>query len=164
MSLYKKLKYFLLPAAFWFIVFGCGLEDLADYSTPGSTYQSYIRHAQTLRIVADHRSYRRVIRCFTPEDQRWFENNFKRLKKLPHVEIEEDIYRHLYLTKRKAYIFGRAVVPAGPDPEAEFEIEKISEEQALLRVENFEQDIRMVKGPRGWSMKGMFGLAGQMQE
>ena len=161
------LKFFLsyITAGLLLALFsGCGLEDLADYSSPGASYESYLRHAKTLRINADHRSYRRAIRCFTEEDRNWFESNFTLLKKLDGVEIEEDVYRHLYLTKRKAYIFGRAVVPRGPDLWAGYEIEMIDEENAVLSVEGYDEKIDMVKTSRGWQMRGLFGIRDKVQK
>ncbi len=159
-----KIKYLLLFAAAFILTSGCGLEDLADYSTPEATYESYLQHAKTLRIVADHRSYRRAIRCFTDEDRRWFESNFTLFEDLPRGELEEDIYRHLYKTKRQAYIFGRAVVTAGPDLYADYEIEQLSEERAAVRVEGFEDEIEMIKTSWGWQMKGLFGIREEVQE
>ncbi len=143
---------------------GCGLEDLADYSTPESTYESYLRHSATLSIVADHRSYRRAINCFSRTDRRWFSRNFERLKELDGVEVEEDIYRHLYRTKRKAYIFGKAVVPAGPSLDSEYNIKKLSPEEALLEVEDFEKDIKMIRERRGWRIKGLFGISEKLEQ
>ncbi len=164
MQMYVKIKYFMMFAAAFLFITGCGLEDLADYSTPRATYESYILHSKTLRIVADHRSYRRAVRCFTDEDRSWFESNFTLLKDLPWVEVEEDIYRHLYKTKRQAYLFGRAVVPAGPDLYADYEIRQLSDDEAVIAVEGFEDEIEMVKTSWGWQMKGLFGIREKVQE
>ncbi|MGM0568193.1 MAG: hypothetical protein ACQESB_03120 [Elusimicrobiota bacterium] len=164
---YKKIKTLLTKAAVLALIFtaaGCSLENLADYSTPRKSYESYVRHAKTLRIVADHRNYRRAIRCFSDEDRNWFEKNFRLLKELPEFELEEDIYRHLYLTKRKAYVFGRALVPAGPPLDADYEVEEISDNEAVVKIEGYETPIQMIKSSDRWQMKGLFGLKEKVSE
>jgi major membrane immunogen (membrane-anchored lipoprotein) len=55
------------------ISYGCKQAGLSDYSTPEGTYKTYLKQAKTLRVVADHRYYRRAIRCFTEENRDWFE-------------------------------------------------------------------------------------------
>ena len=164
---YKKIKNFLIKAAIPALIFtfaGCSFEDLADYSTPRKSYESYVRHAKTLRIVADHRNYRRAIRCFRDEDRDWFEKNFRLLKELPEFELEEDIYRHLYLTKRKAYIFGRALVPAGPPLDADYEVEEISENEAIVKIDGYEEPVKMIRSSDRWQIKGLFGLKEKVSE
>ena len=146
------LTVFLFLAAF---LTACQQRGLYDYSTPESTYRTYIEQARTLRIVADHRHYRRAIRCFTDSDRRWFEKNFD---KIP-IEREDHLYSDLYRTKQQAYVFGRAVVAAGPDPDEEkLVFTEVSPDVTELEVEGYERTIKFVRTGRGWLIKGLFGL------
>ena len=133
----------------------CEQKGMYDYNTPEATYRTYVEQARTLRVVADHRHYRRAIRCFTDEDWRWFQSNFDSLE----FDREEDVYGSLYRTKRMAYAFGRAVVPAGPSPdEKEHVFTKVSPGVYELEVRGHPERIRFVESRRGWLIEGLFGL------
>ncbi len=134
---------------------GCGDAGLYDYSTPEGVFETYLEQARTLAVVADHRHYRRAIRCFTDSVWEWFEENYETLP----ADREEDVYENLYRTKQKAYVFGRAVVPAGPplDPD-EYTFSEVSEDIWELSVEGYPETIRFVRTRRGWGIEGLFGL------
>ncbi len=138
-----------------FLVAGCGEDDLYDYSSPMGTYETYREQAKTLRIVADHRHYRRAIRCFTVEDRRWFEKNYD----IIDFDREEHIYENLYKSKKKAYVFGRAVVPEGPPPEEDdFEFEEVSSDEYRLQVSGYPEEIKFIRENGEWRMSGLFGV------
>ncbi len=132
---------------------GCKQRGLSDYSTPEATYKTYLEQAKALRIVGDQRNYRRAIRCFSDDDWKWFEKNYDNIK----CEKEE-LYKDLFKSKKCAYVFGRAIVPAGPSPDqGEFEMEKTSD-SAVLTVKGYSEKIEFVKADRGWVMIGFFGI------
>ncbi|MFH1414530.1 MAG: hypothetical protein ABIH89_00375 [Elusimicrobiota bacterium] len=133
---------------------GCGQKNLWDYSTPEAMYKTYRDQAKVLRLVADDRNYRRAIRCFTEEAGKWFEKNYDK------IEIEkEEVYEKLYLSKKFAYVFGRGIVPAGPDPDQEvYEFSNITSDSAQLKVEGYEKNIELVKKGRNWQIVGLFGV------
>ena len=134
---------------------GCQQKGLSDYTTPEATYSTYIEQAKTLRIVGDHRHYRRAIRCFTDKDWKWFEKNYDRIE----VDKEKEIYDNLYKSKKMAYVFGRAVVAAGPSPDEEdYTIKEISDSKAEIKVKGYPNKIELVKSKRGWQIVGLFGI------
>ncbi|MFC2061422.1 hypothetical protein ACFLUV_02820 [Elusimicrobiota bacterium] len=136
---------------FW----GCQQKELSDYSSPESTYKTYVRQAKTLRVVCDHRHYRRAIRCFTDEDWKWYEKNYDKIE----ADKEEYVYENLYKSKKRAYVFGRSVVLVGPSPdEEEYEIETKTSDKAVLRVKGYPEEINMIKTSRGWQIVGLFGV------
>ncbi len=136
-----------------FLPSGCQQKGLSDYSTPLATYKTYIEQAKALRVVADHRNYRRAIRCFTNEDRKWFEKNYN------DIEFEkEEFYKNLYKSKKFAYVFGRTVVLSGPSPDEEnYKIEK-SSDSVQLRIKGYSKEIKFIKTNRGWQMVGLFGV------
>lgn len=143
-------------------LFTCGLsllsceqKGLSDYTTPEATYKTYVEQAEALRVVADHRNYRRAIRCFTAEDWKWYEKNYDRIE----CDREEELYKTLYKTKKQAYVFGRTVVLLGPSPdEEEYVFKEISAEEQELQVKGYPEKIKFVKTGRNWQMIGLFGV------
>jgi hypothetical protein len=133
---------------------GCKQSGLADYNTPKSTYDTYRAQAIVLRVVADHRNYRRAIRCFSKEDRKWFENNFDK------IEFEkEEFYENLYKSKKLAYIFGTVVVSSGPLPDIEeFTIDQISPSEAAISVPGYPSKIKLVLAGNKWRISGLFGI------
>lgn len=137
------------------ISLSCQQKGLSDYTTPQATYKTYVEQAKALRVVADHRNYRRAIRCFTKEDWKWYEKNYDKIK----CDREEEIYKSLYKTKKYAYVFGRSVVLSGPSPDEEdCTFKEISSEEQELRVKGFPEKIKFVKTRRGWQIAGLFGV------
>ena len=133
----------------------CQQAGLYDYSTPEATYNTYREQARTLRVAADHRHYRRAIRCFTDDDWEWFEENFETIP----ADREEGVYEYLYRTKKQAYVFGRGVVPHGPPLDEErFTFTDTGAGAVELRVEGYPRVIRFVPSSRGWAIEGVFGL------
>jgi hypothetical protein len=134
---------------------GCQQRGLADYSSPEATYNTYRDQVQTLRVVADHRHYRRAIRCFTKDDWKWFEKNYDKIK----IEKEKHVYDNLYKSKKLAYVFGRSVALKGPSPDEEdFTFEKKSEDKVILRVKGYPEEIVFIKTKSGWQISGLFGI------
>jgi hypothetical protein len=151
---HKLLKIFSILFSMAFLS-GCKQKGLSDYTTPAATYKTYIEQAKALRIVADHRNYRRAIRCFTKEDRKWFENNYEKLE----FEKEEEIYNVLYKTKRLAYVFGKAIVPIGPSPdEKEYNVDSKGETEVMLSVKGYPDPIKIIKEEKNWVLVGLFGI------
>ncbi|NLB34458.1 MAG: hypothetical protein GX817_01335 [Elusimicrobia bacterium] len=146
----------------------CQQTGLYDYSSPEATYETYLEQSKTLSVVADPRHYRRVIRCFSKKDWKWFETNFERIP----ADREEGVYESLSKTKRMAYVFGRGIVPYGPPLDEEnFSFESSSKENGsnpsdhvVLSVEGYPQKINFSKESRGWVICGLFGVRDSLEE
>ncbi len=134
---------------------GCEQADIAEYSTPEAVYETYRQEAKTLRVVADHRSYRRAIQCFLKEERDWFEEHYNDID----IEKEEEVYNNLYRSKQLAYVMGRSVIPAGPSPDEEnYSIEKISDFKAKLTVNNYPEEIVLIKKNDNWVFESLFDV------
>jgi len=147
----KRLLFFSLTVVFFW---GCHQKGLSSYQSPQDTYRTYARQSETLRVVADHRHFRRIIRCFTKADRKWFNKNFDSIK----FDREEYVYENLYKTKKKAYVFGRAVVGLGPSPdEKEYTFTEINPDEAELTVKGYAKKIKFIKEGDEWKIVGLFG-------
>lgn len=157
----ENIVIMILLVSLGFPISGCQQKGLSDYSTPQDTYKTYLNQAKTLRVVADHRHYRRVIRCFTDEDWQWFEKNYDKIE----FDKEEDVYNSLYKSKKIAYVFGRSVVLMGPSPEEEdYTFEEILPEEVRLKVNGYPEMIKFIKTKRGWQIVGLFGVREKITE
>ncbi|MEA3506845.1 MAG: hypothetical protein U9R36_05095 [Elusimicrobiota bacterium] len=151
----KNIRFILFISVIPFITYGCQQVDLAEYDTPGSAYETYLQQARTLRVVADHRHYRRAIRCFTKENREWFEENYQIIP----ADREEEVYENLYRTKQYAYVFGRSVVLEGPSPDnKEYTVTALSDDSARIEVEGYGRDIELVKVDDSWQITDLFGV------
>ncbi|MGM0441242.1 MAG: hypothetical protein ACQEQC_02345 [Elusimicrobiota bacterium] len=149
----KYIVFFLLILGI--LSSGCKQTDLSEYNNPEGVYETYRRAAQTLRVVADHRFYRRAIRCFKKEDWEWFEENYDTID----IEKEEEVYQNLYRSKKLAYVMGKSVVPAGPPVDEEnYSVEKINSGKAQIKVDNYPEKITLVKEGDKWVFEDLFGI------
>ncbi len=151
----KLLKYILIVSIAAGLSFGCQQAGLSDYSSPEGTYKTYLEQAKTLRVVADHRYYRRAIRCFMEENRKWFEQNYDSI----FCNKEPGVYNNLYKTKKYAYVFGRSVVPAGPSPEnKDYSVNREAEDLAIITVSGYKEEIILKKVEDSWKITGLFGV------
>jgi hypothetical protein len=150
-----KTSLLIFPIIITLLFAGCQQKGLSDYSTPEATYKTYVMQAKALRVVADHRNYRRAIRCFTDNDRKWFEKNYDKIK----IDKEEELYKSLYKTKKQAYVFGRSVVLLGPSPDEEhYTFKEISPEEVELQVKGYPKKIKLIKTRRDWQIVGLFNV------
>lgn len=139
---------------------GCRQKHMSDYTTPEATYKTYQVQARALRLVADERSFRRAIRCFTDTDWKWFHKNFDKI-----ILDKEEFYSDLYKSKKMAYVFGNAVLPLGPYPdELQINFKQISDNEVLLTVKGYSKEIRIRREKESWRMAGLFGIRENITE
>ena len=127
---------------------------MENYSTPEGTYNTYVQQAKSLRVVADHRNYRRAIRCFTASSRKWFEKNYDSIE----FEKDLDLYNRMYRSKKLAYVFSGVVVMNGPSVDKEYKTEQVDPDTVLIEVEGYPEKIKVIRTKQGWQIKDLFGI------